>query len=297
MSSASETATSNCQRDLVARVGTEIRDIGIPPRPKVLDRIHAEMARDEPDFRALADVISADVSLSASMIKVSNSPYFGLGRPVRTVADALMVLGLKMTVGTIAGIALKNVFPHVPDLEGFWDATARRARVCGWLVQQLGGQVRFRSDYAYTFGLFRDAGIPALMIPFAEYREIMARAEAEDTLAFTAVEDAALSINHAIVGAEFAEDWRLHEEFHLAIRHHHDAEILAAPASESLSGISRQLIAVSHLADRLVAATTGSARDQEWTKLGATCLDILQLTEAEVDGLSRNAHHIVANGV
>jgi len=203
MSSATESSFSGSQRDLVARVGSEIRDIGIPPRPRVLDRIHAEMAKDEPDFRALADVISSDISLAASVVKVSNSPYFGLGRPVRTVADALMVLGLKMTVGTIAGIALKNVFPHVPDLDRFWEATARRARLAGWLVQQLEGRVRFRSDYAYTFGLFRDAGIPALMIPFPEYLAILAAAEAEPARAFTAVEDEALAINHAIVGAEF----------------------------------------------------------------------------------------------
>jgi HD-like signal output (HDOD) protein len=59
-----------------------IKDLGIPPRPVILDRFKEEMHKDTPDFLRLSQIISADVSLSAGLIKVVNSPYFGLRRKV-----------------------------------------------------------------------------------------------------------------------------------------------------------------------------------------------------------------------
>lgn len=95
------------------RIGTEIRNIGIPPRPAILSRIEGEMRKDEPDFRLLAEIIGSDVGLAASVTKVANSSFFGFGRRVRSIPESLLVLGLKMTVHTIAGIALQKTFPRI----------------------------------------------------------------------------------------------------------------------------------------------------------------------------------------
>jgi HD-like signal output (HDOD) protein len=46
-----------------------LREIGIPPRPAILDRIGGEMCKDEPDFRHLAVLISADVALAAGLLR------------------------------------------------------------------------------------------------------------------------------------------------------------------------------------------------------------------------------------
>lgn len=260
-----------------ARLHTEIRNIGIPPRPAILDKIDAEMRKDEPDFKHLAEIIGSDVGLAASVIKVANSPFFGFGKQARSVAEALLVLGLKTVIHTIAGHALKNTFPRVPSLERFWDSAAQTARVSGWLAQRLRGQVRVRPEEAYTFGLFRDCGIPVLMIPFPEYPRILAQANAETQQSFTAVEDGLLSINHALVGAELAEDWRLPAEIHRAIRQHHDAALLAEPAADREQEAMRQLIALAQVAEYLIQENTGLNRTREWDKLGAACLALLSL--------------------
>ena len=71
-----------------------IRDIDIPPRPAILASVQAEMAADDPDFRRLEALLSADVALAAGLIKTVNSPFFGRNRRASTVNDALMMLGL-----------------------------------------------------------------------------------------------------------------------------------------------------------------------------------------------------------
>ena len=75
-----------------------LKDIGIPPRPVILERISSEMQKDEPDFNRLTNIISADVGLGASLIKTANSPFFGLRQPVRSVYSALSILGLKASI-------------------------------------------------------------------------------------------------------------------------------------------------------------------------------------------------------
>lgn len=270
----------------------EVRDIGIPPRPAILDRINSEMQKDEPDFKQLAEIVGSDVGLAASVIKVANSPYFGFGKKVRSVQEALLVLGLKVIVRTIAGLALQRTFPHVPSLERFWDASACTARVSGWLAQNLNGRAKVRADDAYTFGLFRDCGVPVLMIPFPEYQGVLKTANAEATASFTAVEDQALSINHAIVGAELAEDWLLPEEIHTAIRHHHDAGVIEDGAA-AVAPTPRRLIAVSQTAEYLIHRHTGLNRTREWDKLGPACMGLLELDEEDLDRLFQDSHAAV----
>ena len=275
------------------RIGNEIRNIGIPSRPSILQRIEKEMHKDEPDFHLLSEIIATDVGLSASVIKVANSPFFGFGKKVRSVAEALLVLGLKMTVQMVAGIALQQTFPHVPSLERFWDTAARTARVSGWLALQRRRQLAIRPDDAYTFGLFRDCGIPLLMIPFPEYATLLARANAEHDRMFTAVEDEAMAINHAIVGSELAEDWLLPDDVSQAIRYHHELSAVAEGAESILPLSSRQLIAVSQTAEFLIQACTGRNQTQEWNKLGMGCMRILGMTESDLTELANEAQSVV----
>lgn len=278
--------------ELAARMRAEIRNIGIPPRPTLLDEIDREMRKDAPDFKRLADVISADVGLSAGLVKVANSPYYGFGKQVRSVQETLLVLGLQVVIRTIAGLALRQVFPNVPNLERFWDSAARTARVSGWLAGRLKGHILPRPEDAYTLGLFRDCGIPLLMIPFPEYPEILRQANIESTLAFTEVEDRLLSINHAIVGAELAEDWLLPEDIHQAIRHHHDRHALAGDAR--LTDMPRQLIALCQVAEYLIQQTTGMSRTHEWAKLGDDCLRVLAIAPEALEALQADSAEVIA---
>lgn len=266
-----------------ALLESSIKDIGIPPRPLILDRISQEMLKEEPDYKRMANFIGGDVSLAASLIKTANSPFFGSRNRVRSVNEALMTLGLDITSRAIAGIILRKVFPASLHLERFWDASARIARLSGWLAGHLGNK-KLRPDDAYTFGLFRDCGIPVLLLRFPGYQKVLVQANGEEKSSFTAVEDAQLPTNHAMVGCLLAQSWWLPEETCLAIRHHHDAAILATPAiSPPLT--SRYRIAMAQLAEHLVQRHSGLSQTHEWPKLGAACLSLLDLAENDIDRL------------
>lgn len=279
---ANEVASEAIER----RMKIEIRDIGIPPRPVILTQIEQETAKDDPDFIHLARLLGQDVGLAAGMIKVANSSYFALGKKVPTIQEALLVLGLKLVVNTVAGLALQQVFKHVPNMERFWDSSARIAEVSGMVARQLGNGHGFRPEDAHTFALFRDCGIPMLMIPFPEYRDILARANQETALAFTDIEEQAIGLNHAVLGAQLAEDWLLPSETCLAIRHHHDRRALVGEID--IPDRSRRMIAVAQLAEYLIQQHTRQAQTSEWDKLGEACLASLGLDAAALPELAEH---------
>ncbi len=271
-----------------------LRDIGIPPRPAILERISNEMNKDNPDLRQLGAIIGSDVGLAAGLIAIANSPYFSYRGHVRSVNEALMLLGLRTASQAIAGLILKKIFPATPSLVRFWDASASIARLSGWLAQHYGARARIRSDDAYTYGLFRDCGIAVLMRRFKEYPETLKQANDEQERSFTEVEEQTYPTNHAMVGCLLAQSWWLPEETCLAIRHHH--EYLALQENRAgLPPISLGLIAITQLAEHLFQHHTGMSKTQEWAKASAFCLGFLGMDEVELAVLYQESMTIVTD--
>ncbi|MEI7456887.1 MAG: HDOD domain-containing protein [Nitrosomonadales bacterium] len=287
-----DTAPPSAVDNLIER---SILDIGIPPCPLILDRFMNEARQDEPDFNRLASIIGSDVGLSAGLIKTANSPYFGLRQRVRSVNEALTVLGLKPASRAVAGIILRKAFPNVPNMERFWDASARVAHLSGWLAQYL--NIRgLRSEDTYTFGLFRDCGIPVLLGRFPQYEKILIEANSSTEQSFTEIENSGLSTNHAMIGCILAQSWWLPEEICLAIRNHHDLVALESLSSQ-LPLLSRRLIATAQLAEHIVQNQLGLSMTNEWDKLGDVCQRILELNDASLNTLYSEAESIVTGEI
>jgi len=267
-----------------------IKNIGIPPRPEILERIAAEMGKDEPNFRYLSHLIDADVGLSASLIKTANSAFFGFRSQVRSANGALMMLGLDVASRAIAGISLRKTFPADVRLDRFWLASAQIAALSGWLTQ-IASKGRLRADDAHTYGLFRDCGIPVMLRRFPTYDKILAGASDDAEQQFTEVEQQGLQelpIDHAMVGCLLAKNWWLPEETCLAIHYHHELPSLD-PISSDLPEASRYLIAIGQTAEHILQEVTGVSYTREWEKLGASCLSLLNFSETELQGFYESA--------
>jgi HD-like signal output (HDOD) protein len=260
-----------------------IKDIDIPPRPVILEHFQDEMRKENPSFMHLGKIIAADVSLSASLMKLINSPYYGLRIKVNSVSQALTMLGLDEASRAIAASCLHKSFPSTPKLERFWNASAQVAALSGWLAKN-NHKTMLRADVAYTFGLFRNIGIAILIMRYPRYMETLDSANHETELSFTDVEQRDFQTDHARVGYVLAMNWNLPEEICLGIRSHH--ELLAMDQAESGVPLGSQyLIATSQTAEHILQCITGLSSTCEWQKLGTSCLRILGLSEDELPAL------------
>ena len=287
-------AMSDQSKRVESLLESSLSDTGIPSRPAILDRVHTEMGKDEPDLNLLARIISADVALSGGLISIANSPYFGFHGRVRSVNEALMVLGLDVSCRAIAGLILRKLFPATHALERFWDASASIARLSGWLAQHPEIAIKVHANDAYTFGLFRDCGIAVLLNRFPYYQEVLLKANAEETLSFTQVEEIQCPTNHTVIGGLLAQSWWLPEEISVAIKYHHEFALLQKDDMTLLPAPTRGLIAVSQLAEHLFQHHSGMSQTQEWVKAKEVCLALLGLTEEQLLSLYDESAPVLA---
>jgi len=281
-------------RRIESLLETTLGDSGIPARPAILDRVHIEMGKDEPDLNLLARIISADVALAGGLISIANSPYFGFHGRVRSVNEALMVLGLDVACRAIAGLILRKLFPVTLALERFWDASASIARLSGWLAQHPDIGVKIHANDAYTFGLFRDCGIAVLLHRFPYYHEVLLKANEEKTLSFTKIEEIQCPTNHTVIGSLLAQSWWLPEEINMAILFHHDYTVLERNDSTLMPQATRGLIAIAQLAEHIFQHHTGLSKSQEWFKSSELCMKLLEINEDQLAGLYEEGAPILA---
>ncbi|MFD2366926.1 HDOD domain-containing protein [Pseudoduganella sp. GCM10020061] len=254
-----------------------IRSIRIPPRPSLLISMQEELDAPEPSQPALARIISSDVAMSASLLKLANSSMFGR-RTIKSIDQALAFLGLNQVAALMTGLlARQAIAPSHASLASFWEVSSRRAQAMVFLSRRLHTGP---ADVAHTFGLFCDTGIPLMMERFPDYARTLDEAGASAG-PFTRVEDARHTTNHAAIGCLLARNWGLPTEVSWSILHHHDYEVIEDRATpESV----RSMVAASLLCERAIQDFQG-LESAEWAKGGAIACAHFGLGETEADEL------------
>src|SRR5262245_36768116 len=213
----------------------------LPPRPAVLASLTEQMHSDDPDIGRVSALVSADVGLGAAVVKTVNSPYFGLGRQVASVQQAVTYLGLGAVFGIVTGALLRRSFPSSDALmERLWEDSARRGMLMGRLARDL---KVLAPDRAYTCGLFEHCGMALLLMHAPGYAELL-KQDPDDLQMF---ERERYGCDHAALGQALVRTWGLPEEIGLAVQHHHD---LTRLDGLDVSWPARQLIALSVLVNQ-----------------------------------------------
>lgn len=259
-----------------------LNGVDIPPCPAVLVELDAELKKDDPDQRELTRIITKDVALSGHVMQFANSPAFSTGNKLVSVNQALNVLGNRQVFNLVVSQLLKVAMAGKQDIgmERFWETSALTARLSAEIARRLRC---VRPDIAYTFGLFRDCGIPLLMKRFPNTKAVLAEANVAEELMFTEVEDRHLGTNHAVVGYFLARRWFLPSEVAEAIMHHHDYRWLLQNDESTRS--ARAQIAVSVLAEHVIRLHTQGDGEQEWIKAAPAACEFFGLSLGAVDDL------------
>ena len=261
-----------------------VKEIGIPPCPMILTKLMQEMRSDDPDFGKLGKMIGGDVSLAATMLKTVNSPFYGLRTKATSVQQAIALLGLRHVAELVAGLLLRQAFPGgTSDLmDEFWETSSAISEINDRLVRKF---KHVRRDGLQTFALFRDCGMLAMMQKFKSYKPVFPGAKQGTDVSVTAVEDIHHKINHARVGYQMAKTWLLPDETCEAVlRHHEYAELHANGAG--LSDTSLQHIALTLAAESIYVKQEYNAVSAEWALGSEFALELMGISQAELDGIA-----------
>jgi HD-like signal output (HDOD) protein len=269
-----------------------LQGMWIPPRPRVVAQLDAEIRRDEPDTKKIEDLIGQDAGTAAELLKIANSPLYGLRMKSSTVRQAISLLGLKGVARVVTGLALRNLSPkaHADVMERFWQESAEIALVSSFIAKRLPGVDK---DLAFTFGLFQDCGIPLLLGRFPGYRETLDIAEISVDKSFSELEIERHRISHTYLGSMVAKTWGLPDSITTAIRYHHDYPALSH-ASRVIGTDSQDFIALALLAEHAVRFNSGFDRKRDWAAGGHLALEHFGLSEDDFHGLADEVQEMLS---
>jgi len=193
--------------------------------PEVCIRVNEML--DEPSVTAaeLGHIISQDTSLTARLLKIVNSSYYGFQAKIETVSRAVTVVGLRELRGLVIAASAVETFSNVPDeilnKVRFW----RHSLYCGVIARLLAEQCHvLHSERLFVAGLLHDIGklIIAQRLP-TETRMIALEADAGHRSEFE-VEQDFLGFNHAEVGGELMKAWSMPETLFESVAYHHNPQ-------------------------------------------------------------------------
>jgi putative nucleotidyltransferase with HDIG domain len=221
----------------------------LPSMPAAANAVMHEAESATSSSTSIARHLRQDQALSARVLRLANSSYYGLSRQVSEVGEAVVILGTR-TVRHLCLVAAS--YPWLTrDLKGYelgpaqlWRHSFATAVSAGVIANHSGMADR---DVCFTAGLLHNIGKVALSV-WLEGKTAMLQVLAERAgMSFDEVERKALGFDHAQIGEALAEQWNLPEALVQAIRYHHEPNACPIPNT---------VVDVVHLGDYL-ATTMG----------------------------------------
>ena len=243
----------------------------IPPLPDLVARLLGVLNKKETEPADLESLLQNDQVLVAKMLAMVNSPFYGLNRTIRTIKDAVMVLGFRgvrsLVLATSTAKFLQRDFScygHSP--KGLWLHAAsvaagsrRLAKACKLTLDE--------AELLFVTGLLHDIG-KLLLVSYLNEAVAVARPAAP----IRDQERAMIGIDHAEAGALVTAKWNLAPEIQQVIRAHH--ETTSETKGSNWAAIVRLADVVAH-----ERGTGYEAAKAPVEKLQAGDLAVLGLTE------------------
>ncbi|MER3462853.1 MAG: hypothetical protein C4342_07755, partial [Armatimonadota bacterium] len=173
----------------------------------------------------IADCICAEPSLAADVLRVANSPYYGVPGEVTNVRMGVIMLGTT-TIRSLAMMAAAYTWFEQPELcsrrgQAMWDHSLSVAIFAGCLARRYVPTVE---EETFCCGLLHDLGKIVLTVSLtSQYEAILERAQTR-RIPDAQAERLALGFDHTDVGDILAERWGLPAMLREAVRYHHNPE-------------------------------------------------------------------------
>ncbi len=201
-----------------------ISDINrLPTLPISLARI-LELRQDgESGLEDFEKAIRPDPALTATVLRLANSAYFGCPRQVTSLRQAAAVLGTRRLVEAAVGGALSRLVPDVLPGYGIDAVSFFRHSVAVAVISERMGEELGLGDSRglFTCGLLHDVGKLVVSDYLAKERAAVTEMVRERGMTFVDAELDLLGLDHTEVGAEMAERWRLPVMVYAAVKWHH----------------------------------------------------------------------------
>lgn len=208
----------------------------LPTLPTVLAQVLNAIEDEEINASKLSAFIEKDQALTARILRVANSPFYGFVKKISTVDLAVVVLGMDTIKEIIISLVLRNFVTNKRvdffDISSFWKYSV----FCGASSRLLARKLNYRLvGEAFVAGLMHDIGILIIVEFFTSYYFDIINEMRRTKCSILDAERKILGATHCEIGDWIARKWNLPEGLNQSILNHH------TPYSEIKKSIGQQL--------------------------------------------------------
>ncbi len=195
----------------------------LPSLPEVFYRL--KEAVDDPDFtfEEISEIVLKEPGLSARLLKIVNSAFYGFPQKVETISHAIGIIGIQELRDLVFSTTIMGSFKGIPkdaiNMESYW----KHNLACGVTGKLLARHLEIL-DYERVFvaGLLHDIGrLLICMRAPKQFLESVALAKSENKT-LPEAEQEVFGFTHAEVGAVLLTYWKLPPFFEEVAKYHHD---------------------------------------------------------------------------
>jgi putative nucleotidyltransferase with HDIG domain len=210
----------------------------LPTIPGIFKKISAMVENPDTSPAQVARLISQDQVLSAKVLRMANSAFFGQSRKISSITQALIILGFDVVKGLVLSTSVFDMMKK--SMDGLWEHSIGCAAAAGVLAKKIG---REDAEEVLLAGLLHDLGKVILILQLPEETERILALSREKGVSFYEAEKEILDFNHGDVGLWLAEHWNLPYNLAEPMRFHHQPErATIAPEQTALVHLANIII-------------------------------------------------------
>ncbi len=243
----------------------------LPTLPRTVLRITELVNNPKSSARELAKVVTDDQVLTARLLRLVNSSFYGFPQRVATVTGAIVLVGFEAIRNLLLSTSIFDLFSNNKSgsefqREGLWDHSLG----CAVGAKVLGEYLRYENvEEIFVEGLLHDIGKIVEMLFMPEKFASAASKALDDDILITVAEDEMFGYTHAEIGKLLAEAWNLPPKLVSTIAYHHEPSLADRFCYEA---------SIVHLADILCRSLNmGWGGDNRVPILDGRASNILQL--------------------
>jgi HD-like signal output (HDOD) protein len=245
------------------------RDLALPEIPSIVFELNEVIANPLSSADQMARVINKSPSLTALLLKIVNSSFYGLPSKVDRVSLAVTLIGTRELSALALGISILSVFKNIPRGLLNMQSFLQHSLACAVASRLLAAQKSLRlTEQMFTAGLLHDLGRLILFIHFpAEALAILRQSRRASACLYT-VEKQQLGCDHTVIGRYLLNHWRLPLMLENTVAFHHTP-------GEALDPVPAAIV---HVADIVVNALgLGTSGERLVPPLDARAWGVLEL--------------------